>query len=290
MTQCQSLSVTGFDDGSLCHDSCFRTAGSASGPGPLRPLFRARRVRCRLRRDAERRTEPFDRRPGPGGAAQSRPPRRHRLRPEDRGRCRHPAADPRRLPARERRLPPAPAGRVRGRQRLPADRAGRGGQGQGDHRADRRGGAPDRARLAPGADRRLVAERPDPLEHALLRAAVRGGRRAPGDGHRARSADVLPPSPDPARDRCLLRVAVGPDPGLQGHADHRAARAGLPRAAGRADGQRHGRRALAVLHQHVPGLGARAPVPDDRAQRRDQHRQGQQELDAGPGGAAGPAT
>ncbi len=51
-----------------------------------------------------------------------------------------------------------------------------------------------------------------------------------------------------------------------------------------------GRRALAVLHQHLPGLGARAPVPDDRAQRRDQHRQGQQELDAGPRGAAAPAT
>ena len=33
-------------------------------------------------------------------------------------------------------------------------------------------------------------------------------------------------------------------------------------------------------HQHVPELGARAPVPDDRPQRRDQHAARQRQLDA----------
>ena len=39
---------------------------------------------------------------------------------------------------------------------------------------------------------------------------------------------------------------------------------------------------LAVLHQHLPELAARPPVPLRRAQRRDQHGQGQPQLDARP--------
>ena len=46
------------------------------------------------------------------------------------------------------------------------------------------------------------------------------------------------------------------------------------------------RRALAVLHQHVPVLAAGPPVPVHRPQRRDQHRAGQPQLDACPRGAA----
>ena len=49
---------------------------------------------------------------------------------------------------------------------------------------------------------------------------------------------------------------------------------------------RHRGRALALLHQHLPELAAVAPVPVHRAQRRDQHRDGQPQLDAGPRGAA----
>ena len=41
-----------------------------------------------------------------------------------------------------------------------------------------------------------------------------------------------------------------------------------------------------VLDQHVPVVAARAPVPYDRPQRRDQHGDGQRELDARPRGAA----
>ncbi len=38
-------------------------------------------------------------------------------------------------------------------------------------------------------------------------------------------------------------------------------------------------RAPALLDQHVPRVAARPPVPDDRPQRRDQHGQGQRQLD-----------
>ena len=55
-----------------------------------------------------------------------------------------------------------------------------------------------------------------------------------------------------------------------------------PDLAGRARRDRARARALALLHEHVPELAARAPVPDARAQRRDQHRAGQRELDARP--------
>ena len=45
-------------------------------------------------------------------------------------------------------------------------------------------------------------------------------------------------------------------------------------------------RALALLHEHVPVVAARAAVPHDRAQRRDQHGAGQPQLDARPPVAA----
>ena len=51
---------------------------------PLRPGLRARRLRRGLRGHPERRAEPLDRGPGPGGAPQPGPPRRHRRRPADR--------------------------------------------------------------------------------------------------------------------------------------------------------------------------------------------------------------
>src|SRR5690606_20101965 len=40
--------------------------------------------------------------------------------------------------------------------------------------------------------------------------------------------------------------------------------------------------APALLHQHLPGLAAGAPLPHDRAQWRDQHRKGQLQLAARP--------
>ena len=61
----------------------------------------------------------------------------------------------------------------------------------------------------------------------------------------------------------------------------------LPGPGRRAGHQRAGRRALPVLHQHVPGVAAGAPVPLRRAQRRDQHAARQPQLDGRARGAAG---
>ncbi len=54
----------------------------------------------------------------------------------------------------------------------------------------------------------------------------------------------------------------------------------LPRPARRAHQERARARALALLDQHLPELGARAPLPGDLPQRRDQHGEGQRQLDA----------
>ena len=59
----------------------------------------------------------------------------------------------------------------------------------------------------------------------------------------------------------------------------RALLPGPPRRALR-ERARHG--PLALLHQHVPVLGARPPLPHHRPQRRDQHPARQRQLDAGP--------
>ena len=67
---------------------------------------------------------------------------------------------------------------------------------------------------------------------------------------------------------------------LQGDADRAAAARLLPRPAGHADQVGARARPLALLHQHLPELGAGAPVPDDRPQRRDQHAARQRQLDA----------
>ena len=71
----------------------------------------------------------------------------------------------------------------------------------------------------------------------------------------------------------------------KGMLDHRPARPGLPRPDRRAGRLGDGGRALALLHQHLPELAAGPPVPVHRPQRRDQHRDGQPQLDARPRGA-----
>ena len=53
-----------------------------------------------------------------------------------------------------------------------------------------------------------------------------------------------------------------------------------------APGVRARPRALAVLHEHVPVVAPRTPVPLHLPQRRDQHRARQPQLDAGPRGHA----
>ena len=156
---------------------------------------------------------------------------------------------------------------------------------EGGHRADRRKREPRAARLARRADRRgeprQARVRRPPGVRAAVRLASRGGRCARALGHRARPPRVPAAQARPHRARRLHRVAVVPHPRLQGHGHDAPARAVLPRPAGRAIRLRARRRALPLLDQHVPVLAARAAAAHARAQRRDQHRQRQPQLDAG---------
>ena len=230
--------------------------------------------------------EPPHRRPGAHRAAQPRPPRRRRRRGQLRRRRGHPAPDPGRLPARGGRLRAPAAPRVRRGDRLLLRRRRRRGQGPPPRRGDRRRGGARRARLARGAGAGRGARRDGAQRDAGVRAGVRGRPRVPGVRDGAGAKGLLPAQAGGEGGRRVLPVALLADPRLQGHAHHRPARPLLPRPERRAARLRAGRRALAVLHQHLPELAAGAPVPVHRPQRRDQHRDGQPQLDAGPRGAA----
>ena len=172
-----------------------------------------------------------------------------------------------------------PGGCVRRRHGLPARRRRRAPRGRDPHRGHRRERGPAGHRLARRA-RHPRPRRPHrPRVHAVLPPALRRLRQRP-DRHRARPGRLLPAQACRARGRGLLPVAVGPHRRLQGHAHHRPARAVLPRPVRRAVRLRAGAGALPLLDQHLPELAAGPPVPADRAQRRDQHRQGQPQLDA----------
>ena len=73
---------------------------------------------------------------------------------------------------------------------------------------------------------------------------------------------------------------------LKGMLTAPAAPALLPRPPRRARGEPPRPRALALLHEHLPELGAGPPVPDARPQRRDQHAARQPQLDASSRAAA----
>ena len=239
-----------------------------------------------VRGHPDRRCQPRHRGQGAHRAAQPRPPRRRRRRDQLRRRRGHPHAGARRLPARRGRLRPPGAAQLRRRHGVhPRRRRGRGRDPRAD-RADRDRGGPDRPRLARGPDRPLHPGRHRDQRHADLRAALRLRLRQAGQRDGARAPRLLPAQAGRARDRRLLPVALLAHAGLQGHAHHRPARPLLPRPGRRAGRLGDGGRALALLHQHVPELAAGPPVPLHRAQRRDQHRDGQPQLDAGPRGAA----
>ena len=223
-------------------------------------------------------------RTGARGAREPRASRRRRRRSEHGRRCRHPDADPRRVLPRRRRQrscprPGATASRCASSRTTPS-------AGASSSSCSRRS---SRTR----ARRRLLARRPG---RPRIRRAH--GSRSP---HRSSASSSSPPAADlddqdaferklyvirrrfeleggARRDHPELLVAHDR---LQGHADGAAAARLLPRSAGRAHGVRARARPLAVLDQHVPELGARAPVPDDRPQRRDQHGAREHQLDAG---------
>ena len=121
---------------------------------------------------------------------------------------------------------------------------------------------------------------------AALRRRRPGARGRPG---RLRAQALRDPPPGRARRGPRPRradVLVVPSR-LQGDAVGAAAAAVLHRPPRPAPRERARARPLALLHEHVPELGARPSLPADRAQRGDQHAAGERELDAGAGVAAG---
>ncbi len=192
--------------------------------------------------------------------------------------AKHPLPGPRRLPARRDPLRASRRGFVRRRHRLPARR--RHHRGRPHDRDHRPRGGPDGPRLARRPGHPSPARQRRPRHHARVPPGLRRRRRVLR--HCPGPQGVRPAQACRARGRGVLPLALRPHPRLQGHAHHRAAGAVLPGPL-RPPLRLHGRPGpLPVLHQHLPELAARPPVPLRRAQRRDQHGQGQPQLDEGP--------
>ena len=212
---------------------------------------------------------------------------------EHRRRRRHHDPGPRPLPEGGRRLRPAARGRIRasGLRSCPTDgRRRRAGRLAASRRSSVERG-PARPRMARGASRRLDARRWRPPGHAALPAAVhRRGARPATDRHRrssgARSSCASASSTRCGDSRSTSRASRRRTFIYKGMLTTPQLSRVLPRPQRRAGGVGARARALALLHEHVPVVAARAPVPLHRAQRRDQHGPGQPQLDAGARGAA----
>ncbi len=236
-------------------------------------------------------------RPGRGAdPAQPRTPRRVRGGKEHGRRRRDPHPDPARLPGRGLRRGQGAhhAARRRSLRRRHGLLAERSGQPRRLRAPVREGGArrgAARARLARGpgrqpdarADRPQVAaghqaalRRPPPVHHRRRRVRAEALRHPPARPPRG------PPPGDPREGQLLHRQLLFTDHRLQGDAELRSADRVLSRPAGRARRVGAGAGSLALLDQHLPQLVARASLPDDRPQRRDQHAARQRQLDARP--------
>ena len=224
---------------------------------------------------------------GDHGAGEPRASRRHRRRPVHRRRRRDPHADARRAAARRGRLRAAAAGRLRRADVLPADRAT--APARAPRRAARAAPSPRRAsECSAGATCPIDAEQTGEVAGAcrpvIRQLFVGAGRRRGEHDQDAFERKLYVIRRDLRADGAgagpVRRLELVAHDQLQGHADQLPAGGLLPRPARRARQERAGARALALLDQHVPQLGARAPLPRDLPQRRDQHGDGQRQLDA----------
>ena len=200
-------------------------------------------------------------------AREPRAPRRGGRRPEHRRRRRDPAPAARRAPARRHRRGAAAAGRLRRRGLLPARRTSE-RRAELEALLDRAPSRPRASASSAGATSRStrttsasppttsrptsssssspprdeLARRPGRVRAQALRDPPRGrARRRPG-----------PRDPVASRSRTIVYKGMLTAP---------AAARLLPRPAGPAHQDRARARPLALLDQHVPELGARAPVP-----------------------------
>ena len=157
-------------------------------------------------------------------------------------------------------------------------------RGSSSSSCSRRPSRPRASVCSAGATSRSIRTRRASTRAALRARASASSSSAPRDGldqdaferklyvirrvaEHAAGADLVIPS---FSSRTLVYKGMLTPPQL---------RALLPRPARRARRERARARALALLDEHVPELGARAPVPHDRPQRRDQHAARQRQLD-----------
>ena len=154
---------------------------------------------------------------------------------------------------------------------------------RGAARAQRPRRGPARPRLARRARSTRTTSATPPTPRARTSASS-SSRRAPASSttrtpSSASSTSSAASSSSPsARSSTRRRARAGPR--LQGHAQGAPAAQLLPRPAGRALRQRAGARAQPLLDEHLPELGARPSLSRDLPQRRDQHADGQRQLDA----------
>ena len=264
--------------------------------GPLPPRARARRLRRRLRRDPARRapattssTTALDR------PAQPRAPRRHRRRARTGDGAgiliQVPDAflrDGRRL----RRCPP-PARTPSGIAFLPADDAERRRDGRARSRQIAAEEGLDGPRLARRAGRRRARSAPGRPRRACRASASCSSPPAAGRvvGHRPRpaapSACASAPSTRPTSTSRRCRPAPSSTRACSPPASSSRSSPTCPTSASQS--------ALALVHSRFstntfPSLAAGPPVPLHRPQRRDQHREGQPQLDAAPARRSWPPT
>jgi len=226
-----------------------------------------------------------DHRLGQAGAVEPPAPRGCRGRRVHRRRGRNPVSTAPRVPGRGGRPAPHRPARPRPLRRghglpPPRDRSPprlRGPAGRG-----RRGGRPERARLARRAHRRPLPGRDRPQRragHSPIVHRRRGarGRRVGAALVRGPQAGGAPRAGPPGRGggRLLRPLDVLPHDRLQGDVLRPAVVRLLSRPGRRAPAHGPGDRPPALQHQHLPKLEARPPLPHDRPQRRDQHLAGQ---------------
>ena len=238
--------------------------------------------------------EPLDRERRERDARAHGAPRRLRLRSRLGRRRRHPNRHARWLPAQGGQSRAghhaAAGGRVRGGQHLLPQGPGRHCGVQGHRRVPDARPGPRAHRLAAAARRQLGA-RPDVVgERAALGDAAGVAEGGPVERRLQPRALSSPQArhqgrPRRAVPRGLLREQpLDLNDRVQGAADARAG-VGLlqgPAVAGLCEPP--GARALALLDQHLPVVGARTALPLPLPQRGDQHAARQQEHDALAGG------
>ena len=229
-------------------------------------------------------------------SAQPRASRRGRRRSARRRWRRYPGADAAQVPCQEgcrNRLRPARPRSLCGRRAVHAARRGLAAGDHGHLRRNRGAGRHEGSRLARRADRQFDARRIGQAHRAGAQAGLPRAQPADGVGRGFR-APALHPAQDHLLDalrqaraaalQLLPGVDLVPHADLQGYVPRRSARHLLPRSARSGFRERARAHPPALLDQHVPDLVARASLPHDRPQRRDQHAARQQQLD---GGAAG---